>query len=109
ADGGGRERSVGAHREDLRRVRHGGEELAVLPADRDRLVAPGQRLVDEAGDRSVDHAIAEIDELEPDLAGKGPYELGLGDGPGFDEETAERLPRARLFGDSGVELRVGEQ
>ncbi len=41
-------------REDVRRVGHRDDELAVVPADRDRLVAAGERLGHERGHRTVD-------------------------------------------------------
>ena len=45
----------------------------------------------------------------PDLAGQGAHELGFGDVPGLDQQTAERLAAASLLGQRRVELRVGEQ
>ena len=54
ADLGAGERADVVDREHVRRVGHRDDELAVLPADRDRLVAAGERLADERGDRAVD-------------------------------------------------------
>jgi len=51
----------------------------------------------------------EVDELEPDLAGQGADELGLGDRPGLDEEAAEGLAAPGLLRERRVELRVGQQ
>ena len=96
-------------REHVRRVGHRDDEPAVLPADRDRLVAAGERLGDERRDRTVDRAVVEVDELEADLAGQGADELRFGDGPRLDQEAAERLAAPGLFGQRRVELGVGEQ
>ena len=96
-------------REDVRRVGHRDDELAVLPADRDRLVAAGERLADERRDRPSIVAVVEVDELEPDLARERAHELGLGDRALLDEQPAERLAAARLFGERRVELGLGEQ
>ena len=56
ADLGAGEGADVVDREHVRRVGHRDDELAVLPTDRDRLVAAGERLGDERGDRAVDRA-----------------------------------------------------
>jgi hypothetical protein len=106
---GARERPDVVDREDVGGVGHRHDELAVFPAHGDGLVAAGERLADEGGDRAVDGAVVEVDELEPDLAGQGAHELGLGDRALLDEQSPEGLARPRLFGDGGVELGLGEQ
>jgi hypothetical protein len=84
-------------REHVRRVGHRDDELAVLPPDRDRLVAAGDRLADEADRRRVDARVGEVEILEPDLLGERADEVGLGDRPRLDEDAAELFARPRLL------------
>ena len=53
--------------------------------------------------------VVEVDELEPDLAGQGADELGLGDRALLDEQATEGLARAGLFRDRRVELGLGQE
>ena len=53
--------------------------------------------------------VVEVDELEPDLAGERPDELGLGDRALLDQQPAERLAAPGLLGQRRVELRLGQQ
>ena len=56
-------------REDVRRVGHRHHEATLLVVvDRDRLVAPDERLRHEHRHRGVDEDVVEIDEAQPDLA-----------------------------------------
>ncbi len=80
ADLGARDGADVIDREHVGGVGHRDDEAAVLPTDRDRLVTTGEGFGDEGGDRTVDGAVVEVDELEADLAGKGADELGLRDG-----------------------------
>ncbi len=96
-------------REDVRRVGHRDDELAVFPRDRDRLVSPRDRLCDERRDRGVDDAVRQVDELEPDLVRERTDELGLGDDALLDQQAPEGLARLVLLGRSRVELCFGEE
>ena len=93
------ERADVVDREHVRRVAHRDDEPAVVvPADRQRLVLAGEVLGDEAGDRRVDRALGEVDELEADLLGERADEVGLGDVAELDQDPAERLAARRLLG-----------
>ena len=96
-------------REDVRRIGHRDDELAVLPADGDGLVPAGERLADERGDRTVDRSLVEIDELQADLARERAHELGFGDGALLDEQSPQGLSAARLLHDRRVELGLREE
>ena len=106
-DVGAGERADVVDREDVRRVAHRDDEPAlVVPADRQRLVLAGEVLGDEAGDRRVDDALGEVDELEADLLGERADEVGLGDVAVLDQDATERLAARRLLGQGRVELRL---
>jgi hypothetical protein len=95
--------------EDVRRVGHRDDELAVLPSDRDGLVAARERLGDDGGDGPVDGAVVQVDELEADLARERAHELGFGDRALFDEQPAEWFAGSGLLGDGRVELGLREE
>ena len=96
-------------REHVRRVGHRDDELPVLPADRDGLVAAGDGLAHEAHGRRVDRGVGEVEVLEPDLLGEGADEVGLGDRAELDEDPAELLARPHLVVQGRVELGLGQE
>src|SRR6266513_1562935 len=69
----------------------------------------GEGLGYQRRDGAVDGPVAEVDELEPNLARQGPDELGFRDRALFDQQAAERLTALRLLGQGCIELRLGQQ
>ena len=61
-----------------------------------------------ATDGSID-ALGEVDELEADLLGERPDEIGLRDVAVLDQDAAERLAARGLLGERRVELGLGDQ
>ena len=96
-DLGAGERADVVDREDVRRVGHRDDELAVLEADRQRRVAAANRLGHERDRRAVDRELGEVDESKADLGGERRDELGLGQHALVDEHAAEAATAALVL------------
>ena len=91
-------------REDVRRVGHRDEQLAVLEADRHRRVAAADRARDPADGGAVDGEVRQVDEPQPDLGGQRRDELGLGEDALLDEHPPEGPADPLLLLVGGLEL-----
>jgi hypothetical protein len=95
--------------EEVARVRHGDHQLRVLVPDRDRAVAAGDGLRDECAGRSVDHVVAEVDEVEAYLARQRAHEVDLSDHPELDEHPSEELSGLGPALDGAFEVGRGDE
>ncbi len=95
--------------EDIARVAHGDNEHAVVPADRESLVATGQCVGDQRGRARVDRERVEIDELDADLRRQRAHQVGFGDEVLIEEHPSQGLARATLLIEREFELGLGQQ
>src|SRR5918999_1202780 len=72
---------------DVGGVRHRDEELPVALADREGPVPASERFRQERGGGGVDLGVVEVDELQTDLLGEGPDQVGLVDHAEVDEHA----------------------
>ncbi len=99
-----RDRADVIERVDVGGVRHRDEELPVAFADREGSVPASERLRQEGGGGGVDLGVVEIDELQSDLLGERPDEIGLLDHAEVDQDPAERLRGLLVLRQGRVEL-----
>ena len=83
--------------EDVGRVGHRDDELAVLVADRQRVVAAADGVRDARDGRAVDRVVGQVDELHADLRRERGDELALGEHAEVDEDAAEAAAEAALL------------
>ena len=109
-DLGAGDRADVVDREHVRRVGHRDDEPAVLPADRDRLVAAGERLADERRDRRRRSArSSRSTNSSPTWRARVRTSSASEIVPCSISSRPSGLPLARLLGQRRVELGLGEQ
>ena len=95
--------------EDVRRVGHRHQQLAVLEAERQDDVPAGDRPGHQADGGAVDREVGEVDEAHADLLGQRGDQLGLGQHALVDQDPAQRAARPLVLVVGGLELGLGDQ
>ena len=94
--------------QDVGRVGHGHEDLAVTAVDRQPPVPAAHGLWHLLGQLQVDRALLQVDELQAELLGQGPDELGGGHQAAVEQDLAQLAARAPLLAEGGLDLVIGQ-